>query len=250
MKTPPFVLGRVFAGVLLMLTVGPLSASSAPAAAAAPAGGHEAPAAGHGAVIESPFTDEEKALVFDPALVKLDENGQALVWLGKEPLTVAHLLALTPWDLMHVAQALTHQDLPLRRFGQGDGDELTEAWRQRLAAFAVGFEHPAVHHTEDPFDLGLVVWDPGYLQWQNEWGQWYITLARRDIVQRDIATLSPLEVQQAVEVLTGRTYPVEFVLEHLESFRAQITVHQRVVEAAGHGEAAAGHGAAPAAAGH
>jgi hypothetical protein len=84
-----------------------------------------------------------------------------------------------------------------------------------------------------------VLWDPGYIQNQNEWGQWFITLDRRQIVQKDLATLSPLEVQQAVFVLTNRTYPIEFVLEHLESFRAQLTVHQRLAEVSA---AAGAHG--------
>ena len=53
----------------------------------------------------------------------------------------------------------------------------------------------------------------------------------RDIVQADLPTLSPLEVQQAVEVLTARTYPLEFVLYHLEAFRAQLSVVPRLSEA-------------------
>jgi hypothetical protein len=188
----------------------------------APAG--EAPA-------ESPLTNKERSLVLDASAVKLDAQGNAYLLWQKEPLSVELILELTPWDLMHVYQTLTGKQLVLSRFGQGGLDELTQAWRDKLAEFVVSRQYPAVHHQEDLFDPELVLWDPGYIQNQNEWGQWYITLTRRDIVQRDLATLSPLEVQQAVEVLTGRTYTTEFVLLHLDAFRAQLTVHQRLAEA-------------------
>lgn len=80
---------------------------------------------------------------------------------------------------------------------------------------------------EDPFDPALVIWDPGTIQTKNDQGQWTITLDHRTITQADIPTLSPLEVQQAVEVLTERHYPIEFILDHLEQFRALITVNPR-----------------------
>lgn len=86
--------------------------------------------------------------------------------------------------------------------------------------------------SEDPFDPALVVWDPGVIQVWNPPqgglpGYWSIQLDHRTITQSDIETLSPLEVQQAVELLTGRKYPVEFVLDHLKQFRALITVDPR-----------------------
>ncbi len=86
--------------------------------------------------------------------------------------------------------------------------------------------------TEDPFDPSLVMWDPGTIQIWNppeagRPGYWSLTLDHRTITQTDIPGLSPLEVQQAVEVLTGRHYPIEFVLDHLKEFRALITVDPR-----------------------
>jgi hypothetical protein len=85
---------------------------------------------------------------------------------------------------------------------------------------------------EDPFDPALVVWDPGTIQTWNppaggRPGFWSIQLDSRSITQADIPTLSPLEVQEAVEVLTSRKYPIEFVLNHLEQFRQLITVDPR-----------------------
>ena len=85
---------------------------------------------------------------------------------------------------------------------------------------------------EDPFDPALVIWDPGTIQTWNppadgHTGFWSIRLESRTIRQEDIPTLSPLEVQQAVEVLTDRQYPIEFVLDHLEQFRKLITVDPR-----------------------
>ncbi|MEI8095385.1 MAG: hypothetical protein WCG80_14335 [Spirochaetales bacterium] len=220
MKMP---LVAVFATLLLVL---PLDANETPAHA----GASEAAATGEPAP-ESPLTDAERALKLDPRAVKLDEHGEAYLLWEKEPVRVDLILDLTPWDLMKIYQSLTAKALPLSRFGQGGIDELTQAWRDKLAEFVVSRQDPAVEHQENLFDPELVLWDPGYIQNQNEWGQWYLHLDRRDIVQRDLATLSPLEVQQAVVVLTGRTYPVEFVLEHLEAFRAQLTVHQRLAEA-------------------
>ena len=211
-----------FVVVLFLLLSSLLGANEAHAGAAVEATGE---------AVESPLTDAERALKLDPRAVKFDERGEAYLLWEKEPVRVELILELSPWDLMKMYQTLTGRPLPLSRFGRGGDDELTQAWRDKLAEFVVSRQHPAVEHQEDLFDPELVLWDPGYIQNQNEWGQWYLHLDRRDIVQRDLATLSPLEVQQAVQVLTGRTYPVEFVLEHLESFRAQLTVHQRLAEA-------------------
>lgn len=92
-----------------------------------------------------------------------------------------------------------------------------------LGSVSVYADSPA----EDPFDPALVIWDPGTIQNKNDQGQWTITLDHRTITQADIPTLSPLEIEQAVEVLTERHYPIEFVLDHLEQFRALITVDPR-----------------------
>jgi len=86
--------------------------------------------------------------------------------------------------------------------------------------------------SEDPFDPALVMWDPGTIQIWNPPqngvpGYWSIQLDNRTITQADIDSLSPLEVQQAVEVLTNRKYPIEFVLDHLQDFRALISVDPR-----------------------
>ncbi len=227
MKSLPFCL---LTACLFASSLCPLAANQ-PAHGEAPAG--ESPAA------ESPLSPQERALPLDARAVKLDSQGRAYLIWKKEPITVALIEDLSPWDLMHIYQALSGTDLKLSRFGHGGNDELTQAWREKLAEFVVSRELPAVHHQEDLFDPELVLWDPGYIQNQNEWGQWFITLDRRQIVQKDLATLSPLEVQQAVFVLTNRTYPIEFVLEHLESFRAQLTVHQRLAEVSA---AAGAHG--------
>lgn len=160
----------------------------------------------------SPLTEGERALTLDPRLVERHA----------EDLDPHRLAEATPWELMELVQSLSGTLVPLSRFGNGH-DELTEAWRQKLT-------HQADHHAdhpEDPFDPALVVWDPGILQFQNEWGQWAIRLDQREVTQGDLATLSPLEVQQAVLVLTGRTYPIEFVLEHLEDLRGQLSVVPR-----------------------
>jgi len=196
----------------------------------APASASEAPAAGaHGAVeVFSPLTAGERALVFQERFLRSDPHGAGYLLVDEEPLSVERILSLSPWDMMELVQTLAEVEIPLSRF---DTAELNQAWRLKVAAFATGVVHHAVQQ-EDLFDPALVLWDPGYIQNQNSWGQWTIRIDRRDIVQGDLATLSPLEVQQAVEVLTARTYPVEFVLEHLEAFRAQLSVIPRLVEAA------------------
>jgi hypothetical protein len=126
---------------------------------------------------------------------------------------------------MELVQVLGRVEVSLSRFGNNDA--LTQAWRHKVAAFASTADAPPPTPSEDLFDPALVLWDPGYIQQKNEWGQWCVRLANRTIVQSDLATLSPLEVQQAVEVLTARTYPIEFILDHLEAFRAQLSVVPR-----------------------
>lgn len=203
------------------------------AAMAAPLAASEAASSsGHGtSAMVSPLSDEDRLLPFSRNFLKIDEQGHGYLLIHGEPLSVGRLLALSPWDLMEVVQVLSGKEVPLSRFG--NGDEVTQAWRTKVASFAASGDVHTSDHTEDLFDPALVLWDPGYIQNLNSWGQWTIRLDRRDIVQSDLASLSPLEVQQAVEVLTGRTYPVEFVLEHLEAFRAQLSVVPRLAEATG-----------------
>lgn len=171
---------------------------------------------------ESPLTATEQALVFSPSYLRTGVDGQGYLLVQGEPLSAGRLRSLSPWDLMDLVQKLTRVEIPLSRFG--NNDDLTLAWRQRLVAFAATADAPAPVPPENLFDPALVLWDPGYIQQKNRWGQWSIHLANRDIVQADVATLSPLEVQQAVEILTARTYSIEFVLDHLDQFRAQLRI--------------------------
>jgi hypothetical protein len=179
--------------------------------------------------LDSPLTAEEQALTFSKDYLRTDDQGHGYLLVQGEPFSTQVLLSLSPWDLMDLVQTLANDQLPLSRFG--DGGRLTQAWRQKLVAFAATADVPKKPLPEDLFDPALVLWDPGYIQTKNAWGQWSIRIANRDIVQSDIPTLSPLEVQQAVEVLTGRTYPIRFVLDHLEQFRAQISITPRSPEA-------------------
>jgi len=212
--------------LLCLLVCGALPLTANEAAA------HGSPS-GHGeAAVASPLTEGERALGFRTEFLRADDHGTGFLLVDGEPLSVARLLVLSPWDLMELVQKLSGEELPLSRFGRGNGDELTQAWRLKVAAFAASHDG---HHTvaqEDLFDPALVLWDPGTIQQKNEWGEWTIRLDRRTITQSDLPSLSPLEVQQAVEVLTARTYPVEFVLDHLEAFRAQLSVIPRVAAAA------------------
>jgi hypothetical protein len=170
-------------------------------------------------------------LTFDPAYRKTDDQGRGLLLVRGEPLSVERILGLSPWDLMDLVQTLSGVPQRLSDYGNGGDDPVTQAWRTQVATFAAAADLPKAVPQEDLYDPALVLWDPGYIQNLNSWGQWTIRIARRDIVQADLPTLSPLEVQQAVEVLTGRTYPVEFVLDHLEAFRAQLSVVPRLAEA-------------------
>jgi len=206
----------LFAIFLVVLGSGALVANEA-----APSHGAVAPA--------SVLADEDRLLVFSPAFLRTDEEGNGLLLVHGEPLSVGRILSLSPWDLMELVQLLSRTEVPLSRFG--NGDEVTQAWRTKVATFAASAGVLTPVAEEDLFDPALVLWDPGYIQNLNTWGQWTIRLDRRDIVQSDLETLSPLEVLQAVEVLTGRTYSIEFVLDHLEAFRAQLSVVPRLVEA-------------------
>jgi hypothetical protein len=170
-------------------------------------------------------------LTFDPSFRKTDDQGRGYLLVRGEPLPVERILRLSPWDLMDLVQTLSGEPQRLSDYGNGAGDPVTQAWQTKVATFAAAADLPKEEPQEDLYDPALVLWDPGYIQNLNSWGKWTIRLARRDIVQEDLPTLSPLEVQQAVEVLTGRTYPVEFVLDHLEAFRAQLSVVPRLSEA-------------------
>jgi hypothetical protein len=176
------------------------------------------------------LSDQDRRLVFSPAFLKTDDAGNGYLLVQGEPLSVGRLLSLSPWDLMDLVQRLSGTPVPLSRFG--DGDEVTQAWRTKVATFAASGNARQPATQEDLFDPNLVLWDPGYIQNLNSWGKWTIRIDRRDLEQEDLATLSPLEVQQAVEVLTGRTYTTEFILDHLEAFRAQLSVVPRLTEAA------------------
>jgi len=178
---------------------------------------------GSASALDSPLTPEEQALTFSKDTLRTDDQGHGYLLVWGEPLSTGRILSLTPWDLMDLVQTLSNQKWPLSRFGNGH-NELTQAWRQKVAAFAAKADVPKKPSEEDPFDPALILWDPGYIQTRNAWGQWSIHIANRDIVQSDLPTLSPLEVQQAVEVLTGRTYSIDFVLDHLEQFRAQLSI--------------------------
>jgi len=174
---------------------------------------------------DSPLNTLEQSLVFSPSYLRTDEQRHGLLMVQGEPLSQDRIRSLSPWDLMKLVQALSSVEVPLSRFGNNDA--LTQAWRRKVAAFAATADMPPPPPPENLFDPALVLWDPGYIQTKNEWGQWTIHLATRDIVQGDLPGLSPLEVQQAVEVLTARTYPIEFVMDHLEAFRAQLSIVPR-----------------------
>ena len=163
--------------------------------------------------------------MLSPAFLRTDEQRHGFLWVQGESLSQAEILSLSAWDVMKLVQTLTKVEIPFSRFG--NNDFLTQAWRQKVATFAAMADTPPLPPPEHLFDPALVLWDPGYIQTKNEWGQWTIHLANRDIVQSDLPTLSPLEVQQAVEVLTGRTYTIEFILDHLEAFRAQLSIVPR-----------------------
>jgi hypothetical protein len=183
--------------------------------------------------LESPLTADELSLSFRKDFLRTDDQGHGYLSVWGEDITAAQILTFTPWDLMDLVQTLSGEKVPLSRMG--NGGDLTDAWRQKVVAFVRTADHLTPPAPEDIFDPRLVLWDPGYIQFKNAWGQWSIHLENRDIVQTDIPTLSPLEVKQAVEVLTARTYPAEFVLLHLEQFRAQLSIVPRSMPAlAGH----------------
>ncbi len=180
--------------------------------------------------LDSPLTEEEQALTFQKDFLRTDDGGHGYLSVWGESITPEEIHTLTLWNLMDLVQTLSGEKIPLSRFG--NGGEVTQAWRQKVLAFVQTADHLPPPAPEDLFDPGLVLWDPGYIQYKNAWGQWSIHLKNRDIVQTDIPTLSPLEVQQAVEVLTARTYPLEFVLLHLEQFRGQLSIVPRNAPAA------------------
>lgn len=74
------------------------------------------------------------------------------------------------------------------------------------------------------FKTEEIIADPGVIQKKNSQGEWYISLDRRDVVESDVEDLSPLEVCQAVVVLTGKTWSLDTVLFHLDEFRNAIRV--------------------------
>lgn len=214
-----------FGIVLLIVALVPRAgANSAPEASDSHGGGDV-----HGAPVPSVLAPEEASLKLSDQFLTTDAQGAKVLMIRGEPLSLERVEELSPWDLMEVVQVLSGTEIPLRRFGNGAGDPVTEAWRAKVVA--LWGPHEAVHHEvrDDRYDPRVIPWDPGFIQTQNSWGQWVLHLDRRDIIQSDIPTLSPLEIQQAIELLTGRTYPLEDILRDVESFRAWITVSPRVV---------------------
>jgi len=171
------------------------------------------------------LTPLEQSLSLARSFLRTDDQGHGYLLVQGEPLSQGRLRSLSPWDLMVLVQKLSAVSVPLSRFG--DNDDLTQAWRDKVVAFAASADAPPRKAPENLFDPDLVLWDPGYIQKKNEWGQWSIHLDNRDIVQADLPHLSPLEVQQAVLVLTGRSYPLDFILDHLEEFRGQLSIDPR-----------------------
>jgi|GEM_PF-2549275 len=177
----------------------------------------------------SPLTPTEQTLEFSRLALTRTSDGHGELLVQGKVWTVEMILHATPWELMTLTQTLTATLIPLSRFG--GGGRLTNAWRTKLATFAASGDAPIPPAQHDLFDPDLVLWDPGFVQHKNQWGQWSLSLDRRDIVQADLPALSPLEVQQAVRILTNRTYPLAFVVENLEAFRAQLSVVPRLTEA-------------------
>ena len=170
------------------------------------------------------LTKDELELKYSTDYLRTDDQGHGYLLVQGEPLSSQRILSLSPWDLMDLVQVLTGELVPLGRF---ENAELTRAWHHQVAAFAAKADAAVKVTPQDLFDPALVLWDPGYIQTKNAWGQWTIKITNREIVEADLASLSPLEVQQAVTVLTGRTYHIEFVLDHLEAFRAQLSIIPR-----------------------
>lgn len=67
-----------------------------------------------------------------------------------------------------------------------------------------------------------IICDLGVIQKKNTLGEWYIHIERRDIVETDIEDLSPLEVKQAADILTGKDWNGDVILFYLDDFRDMI----------------------------
>jgi hypothetical protein len=173
------------------------------------------------------LTEFERALPLANVPVSWDASGQAFWKIHGREIGLAEVSALTPWQTMELVQVLSGEEIPLSRFGDADGMRL-RAWKAKLAAYLAAASKPSLVPKAQLFNPQFSVWDPGWIQHRNTLGQWYIRLFRRNIIESDLKTLSPLEVAQAVQVLTGRRYPMTVILGNLEIFRTQLRIEKRV----------------------
>lgn len=173
------------------------------------------------------LTEAERALPLVNVPVSWDSSGRAFWKVQGRDIGLAELSALTPWQTMELVQMLSGEEIPFSRFGDMNGMRL-RAWKAKLAAYLAASSKPSLVPKAQLFNPRFSVWDPGWIQHKNTLGQWYIHLFRRNIVESDLKTLSPLEVAQAIQVLTGRRYPMTFILEHLETFRTELRIEKRV----------------------
>ncbi len=172
------------------------------------------------------LTTAERALPFDASFLRW-EGDDAYWQVGQAQITLQALESFTPWQTMTLVQKLSGLLLPLDRFGD-QNSPLLRAWKAKLEAYLAAEAKPQAASPQEVFNPLACVWDPGWVQQRNSLGQWYIHLYRRNILQSDVASLSPLEVAQAVKVLTGRRYSNQYILRHLEAFRTQLRVEQRL----------------------
>ncbi|NNM67859.1 MAG: hypothetical protein HKM06_07610 [Spirochaetales bacterium] len=173
------------------------------------------------------LTEAERALPLVNVPVSWDSSGRAYWKIQGRAIGLAELSALTPWQTMELVQLLSGEQIPFSRFGDMNGLRL-RAWKSKLAAYLAASSKPSLVSKAQLFNPQFSVWDPGWIQHRNTLGQWYIHLFRRNIIESDLRTLSPLEVAQAIRVLTGRRYPMTFILEHLETFRTELRIEKRV----------------------
>ncbi len=172
------------------------------------------------------LTAAERSLPFDSSFLRW-EGSEAYWKVGQATITLADIATFTPWQTMMLVQKLSGLLLPLDRFGD-QNSPLLRAWKAKLEAYLASEAKPQVATPREVFNPLACVWDPGWVQHRNSLGQWYIHLYRRNILQSDVASLSPLEVAQAVKVLTGRRYSTNYILTNLEAFRTQLRVEQRL----------------------
>lgn len=206
---------RIFLSALALVgPAGGLGASEAPTADSAVA---HAPV-GHELDVLTGIAPEDLP-------IRLTRDGEPAFFLRGLPVTVRELGALTDFELLTLLQSLAGRDLLLSEITAERALIL-----QRLSQWLQDRRPKHLTHAAADFSTSRIRWNTDDVLKADPWDGYLIDLDRRSIAPKDIEDLSPLEIRQAVFLLTERLFDADQVLFNLEDFKRQLYGWKALVE--------------------